>query len=115
MQDMAIFGLLCVCVAGILGYGYKRHKGFTFITSMAALLCFGFGLVQLLLFESSAPLSQSRAVFVLDVSKSMQARDIFPSRLSFAIKKVSSFLRKMRICFRPLAAIISHRLSSSTG
>ena len=98
MQDMAIFGLLCACVAGILGYGYKRHKGFTFITSMAALLCFGFGLAQLLLFESSAPLSQSRAVFVLDVSKSMQARDIFPSRLSFAIKKLQMLLKTHKPC-----------------
>ncbi|WP_394998052.1 VWA domain-containing protein [uncultured Helicobacter sp.] len=98
MQDMAIFGLLCACVAGILGYGYKRHKGFIFITSMAALLCFGFGLAQLLLFESSAPLSQSRAVFVLDVSKSMQARDIFPSRLSFAIKKLQMLLKTHKPC-----------------
>lgn len=100
MQDIAIFGLLCVCVVGIFVFGYKRHKVCfsPFITSMAAFVCFGFGLVQMFIFESIAPFKQSRAVFVLDVSKSMQAKDIFPSRLSFAIKKLQVLLKTHKPC-----------------
>ena len=93
---MAIFVFLCVCVVSIviLGYRYQRRD---FLT-IAAMVCFCLGGVQILIFESIIPRESAKVVFVLDVSKSMQARDIYPSRLSFAIKKLQILLRTHKPC-----------------
>lgn len=100
MHNVAIFVGLCVCLVGIfvLGYRYQKVWFSPFVTNIAALVCFVCGAAQMFLFESIAPYAHSRVVFVLDVSKSMQAQDIFPSRLSFAIKKLQILLKTHKPC-----------------
>ncbi|MFC3867676.1 VWA domain-containing protein [Helicobacter equorum] len=100
MQHILIYGSLSLCLLAIFALNYiYQKKCFTPLSmSIGAFVCFGYGLVQMLIFEPIMPYENPKIVFVLDVSKSMQAKDIFPSRLAMATKKLQILLKTYKPC-----------------
>ena len=100
MQYILIYGGLSLCLLVVFALSYIYHKKyFTPLSlSIGAFVCFGYGLVQMLIFEPIMPYENPKIVFVLDVSKSMQAKDLFPSRLAMATKKLQILLKTYKPC-----------------
>ncbi len=93
-------------VSGILGI-FASVKNFFLHKNLKALLDFRiFAFLAFICFctacalcltQSNLPKS-SNAVFVLDVSKSMLAKDLYPTRLKFATTKLAKILKNHKLC-----------------
>ncbi|MCI6218258.1 MAG: VWA domain-containing protein [Helicobacter sp.] len=83
-------GLLLIKLKGVRALLDSR------VVFLLSLVCFFYAFMNVMV--QNTALDSKRVVFVLDISKSMFAKDLYPSRLEVAIKKLTDFLQDSRIC-----------------